>query len=484
MPRHAPVRALSPATSRDAALLGGAPHDRPWTLAAVAALLLTGALLVSHGVAYGAPDPISECPPAVSVRAVDSAIAAGDERSAYAYPYRDPYLATITAAALNPDGLTPGLKRQVVHVPVLPERNNLPTLEGRGEVSVALYRQHRPAPLLFILSGIGSNPYFGLGTYFANVFHREGFHVVVLPSPMHWNFALAASPSGAPGYAPDDARDLYDVMQRTLLLIKGRYGVQVTGTHFMGASLGALEGAYLSVIDGEQRKIGIERFLLVNPPLDLPYAVERLDEWAALQEKFGPERSDALRGRALAIVESFTRDKRDDLESINRLARKFACFTTEELQYLIAGYVQTTIPELVYVTQAIHDQQLLVSAKGRVSERLEEAKGFTLTDYTNKIAMPMWTRRVGLQANSQSLRNGGSLAAILDRVRSNPRVFIVHNADDVLTERGLVEELKSAMGDRMILYPAGGHLGNLWFQQNKDAIIALFKNAATSESTR
>src|SRR5262245_13774811 len=484
MPRHVPVRALDPAISRSAVLPGRAPHETSFIVTLLAALLLTAALLAGHGTAYGAQDQPGECSPAVNVRAVDSAIAAGDQREAYPYPYRDPYLATITAAALDPDGLTPGLKRQVVHVPVLPGRNNLPTLEGRGEVSVALYRQHHPAPLLFILSGIGSNPYFGLGTYFANVFHGEGFHVVVLPSPMHWNFALAASPSGAPGYAPDDARDLYDVMQRTLLLIKGRYGVKVTGIHFMGASLGALEGAYLSVIDGEQRKIGIDRFLLVNPPLDLPYAVERLDGWAALQEKFGPEKSAALRGRAVAIVDSFNRDKRDDLASINRLARKFACFTTEELQFLIAEYVQTTIPDLVYVTQAIHDQQLLASAKGRLSERIEEAKVFTLTDYTNKIALPTWTRRAGLQPDSQSLRNGGSLAAILDRVRSNPSVFIMHHADDVLTERGSVEELKSVMGNRMILYPLGGHLGNLWFQQNNDAIVGIFKIAAGSESTR
>jgi hypothetical protein len=338
--------------------------------------------------------------------------------------------------------------------------------------------------LLFVLSGIGSNPYFGLGTYWASVFHREGFHVVVLPSPMHWNFALAASPSGAPGYAPDDARDLYEVMQRTLHIIKGRYGVKVAGVRFMGASLGALEGAYLSVIDADQKKIGIERFLLLNPPLDLPYAVERLDQWAALQEKFGPEKSDALRGRALAIVDSFSRDKRDDPASVDRLARKFACFTTEELQFLIAEYVQTTIPELVYVTQAIHDQQLLVGAKDRLSDRLQEAKGFTLTDYTNKIAMPRWTRRAGLQSDAQSLRNGGSLAAILDRVRSNPKVFIMHNADDVLTERGSVEELKSSMGDHMILYPVGGHLGNLWFQQNRDDIVAVVKSGVGRESTR
>src|SRR5215831_9506017 len=221
MPRHTSMRALNPATSRDAVLPGWASHETSFIARLLAGLLLAGALLAGHGPAYGAQDSTGECSPAVNVRAVDSAITAVDQRQTYPYPFRDPYLATITAAALDPDGLTPGLKRQVVHVPVLPERNHLPTLEGRGEVSVTLYRQHRPAPLLFVLSGIGSNPYFGLGPYFANVFHREGFHVVVLPSPMHWNFALAASPSGAPGYAPDDARDLYDLMQRTLLLIEG-----------------------------------------------------------------------------------------------------------------------------------------------------------------------------------------------------------------------------------------------------------------------
>ena len=186
----------------------------------------------------------------VHVGAASGQTVPGAEPSgSYAYPYDDPYLATITIAVLNADGLTPGLKRQVVHVPVLPDRNRLPSLEGRGDLSVALYRQDRPAPLMFLLSGIGSNPYFGLGTYFASLFYHAGFHVVILPSPMSWNFALAASRTGAPGYAPADSRDLYAAMQKTLETLKSQYRVQVTRVDFMGASLGALEGAYLSVID-------------------------------------------------------------------------------------------------------------------------------------------------------------------------------------------------------------------------------------------
>jgi len=55
-------------------------------------------------------------------------------------------------------------------------------------------------------------------------------------------------------------------MQRTLEVLRTRYNVTTTGIKFIGASLGALEGAYLSVIDAEERKIGIDRYLLVNPP--------------------------------------------------------------------------------------------------------------------------------------------------------------------------------------------------------------------------
>src|SRR4030095_9194242 len=86
----------------------------------------------------------------------------------YSYPYRDPYLATVTGAALNADGLTPGLKRPVVHVSIFTEREQLPKREGKGERSVALYQQKRAAPLVFILPGTGSTPYFGLATYFAD----------------------------------------------------------------------------------------------------------------------------------------------------------------------------------------------------------------------------------------------------------------------------------------------------------------------------
>lgn len=395
----------------------------------------------------------------------------------YSFPYRDPYLATVTGAVLNLDGRTPGLKREVIHVPVLPGRNELPGLEGRGALSVALYRQSRPAPLLFILPGTGSTPYFGLATYLSRLFHNQGFHVAVLPSPMSWNFALAASRSGAPGYTPDDARDLYDAMQKTLAVLRGGYGVKVTGIDFMGMSLGALEGAYLSLLDADEGKIGISRYLLVNPPLHVSAVLRQLDDWDALRVTFGRIRSEQIQSKAVGIAEAFARQGRDDPAAIAEVAKGFATFTREELQFVIAEYLQTLLPELVYVTQAIRDQQVLTAPRDQVRKRLQEAKGMTFTDYSDKIAVPLWRLETGRpDADADTFSDQGSLAPILGRLLGNPRVYIMHNADDFLADRKSLEQLKEAMGSQVTLYPYGGHLGNLWYPQNKESIRALFKH--------
>src|SRR5689334_4177829 len=227
----------------------------------------------------------------------------------YNYPYHDPFLATATTALLSDDRTKAQDKSTIVHVPGLPGRNNLPTLEGRGEVSINFYPHGHPAPLLFILPGVGANPFFGAAPYLASFFYRENFHVVILPSPMSWNFALSASRTGAPGYVPEDARDLYTIMQRTLETLKERYDLRITKIDFMGLSLGALEGAFLSVIEADQKKIDIEKYLLVNPPIDLAYAIEKLDEWTALGNKFGQDKSQEIVSKAIAIVDSFSGEK-------------------------------------------------------------------------------------------------------------------------------------------------------------------------------
>src|SRR5258705_46469 len=161
-------------------------------------------------------------------------------------------------------------------------------------------------------------------------------------------------------------------MQETLTLLRMRYHVATTGIGFLGASLGALDGAYLSVIDAQERKLGIDTYLLLNPPLELTYALERVDEWNARGVKFGRDGSKALVARALAIVDAFSTESRDDPAVFDRLTGEFAKFSTEEIQFLLAKALQTALPELVYVTEVIQDHMLRIF--GAVSARSAKDK--------------------------------------------------------------------------------------------------------------
>jgi pimeloyl-ACP methyl ester carboxylesterase len=378
-----------------------------------------------------------------------------------------------------------GIESSILRIPGLEGRNDLPTLEGRNHVSLALYRHDRPAPLLFILPGFGASPFFGVSPYLAELFYREGFHIVILPSPMSWNFALAASRSGAPGYAPEDARDLYNVMQKTLAMLRTRHGLSPTEINFLGFSLGGLEGAYLSVIDAEEQKVGISRYLLINPPLNLAYAIDKIAEWNALGRKFGPEKSRGLIAQALAIADSFSFKFGSDLEVMERFVRSFDVFTTAEIQFLIAENLQYQLPELVYVTQVIRDQKVLTTPQSDMRGRLNEARAFTLRDYERKIALPLWRKLFGGSTTElEAFIEQGSLARILGRLRANPKVRVMHNADDVLAERQSIEALSESLGHRMMVYPHGGHLGNLWFPPLQLDALKFFRSPLTSTPSK
>jgi hypothetical protein len=65
---------------------------------------------------------------------------------------------------------------------------------------------------------------------------------------------------------------------------------------------------------------------------------------------------------------------------------------------------------------------------------------------------------------------------VKDFVTSDPAFRLLHNQDDFLTRPEHLSEFAEAMGDRAVVYPYGGHVGNLWHQTNLDDIFAMVKD--------
>lgn len=138
--------------------------------------------------------------------------------------------------------------------------------------------------------------------------------------------------------------------------------------------------------------------------------------------KFGREKSQQIVSKALAIIDSFSEARRDNPAVFDRLAKKFAAFTTEELQFFIGENLQSQLPELIYVTQVIHDQKVLTAPNDDMTRRLEEAKSFTFTDYNQKIAVPLWQKQAG-NSQADSANSYATSAATIPIVWTFPKEF-------------------------------------------------------------
>ena len=162
------------------------------------------------------------------------ACAWGDQ-SGYGYPIDDSYAATILG---TPQGFRSSLPEDVpVKTMVLETDQKKPDIffYDRGlRYTVAF--QNRKAPLVFLIAGTGgSSKSAKIVALMANLYHA-GFHVIALPSPTFPNFIIDASTTHVPGNLPDDAVDLYRVMEKIWSQAKGRIDV----SHFLlaGYSLG------------------------------------------------------------------------------------------------------------------------------------------------------------------------------------------------------------------------------------------------------
>ena len=71
--------------------------------------------------------------------------------------------------------------------------------------------------------------------------------------------------------------------------------------------------------------------------------------------------------------------------------------------------------------------------------------------------------------------NEVSLYGIEDYLKNSPKIAVMHNADDVILGPGDLGFLRRTMGDRLTVYPYGGHCGNLNYRVNSNDMLEFFR---------
>jgi hypothetical protein len=415
---------------------------------------------------------------------ISTASAADIDASSYGYPISNPFEATLATAppALRPElPADADINQSDYQIKLRPEREfELP--ENFWPVTEMRYRmaeQPGEAPLIFIIAGTGAHYASSTPEYLKKLFYGAGFHVVQLSSPTSYDFMASASRFATPGITRDDADDLYRAMQA----VRAQHPhLKVSEYHLTGYSLGALQAAFVSELDETRRSFNFKRVLLLNPPVNLYTSITNLDRMVQTKVA-GIDNSTTFYELVLGKLTRYFQNK-GYVDINDALLYDFQNsdeqLSDEQMAMLIGAAFRFSSADIAFTSDLINRRGLITPINYPISEGTSLTPFFRralqcdFDCYLTEQLIPMWRARTDGGSVAQ-LIDQVSLYALADYLKNSSKIAVMHNADDVILGPGDLGFLRRTMGDRLTVYPLGGHCGNLNYRVNSDAMLEFFR---------
>lgn len=402
----------------------------------------------------------------------------------YHFPLTNPFEATI---ATTPDVLLPlglpanrNIDQDDYELNLRPEREfSLPeNFWAVKKLKYRIARQPGPAPLIFLIAGTGSNYASSTMDFLKKVFYRDGYHVVQLSSPTSYDFMVGASRHATPGYSPEDARDLYAVMKAVR---EQQANLAVTDFHLLGYSLGGLDAAFVTHLDDTEQAFAFKRVLLLNPPVNLQTSVNNLDSLVQTEVK-GVNDDQTFYDLIFTKLTNFFRAKghiQMDAAMLYDFQQSPQSLSNEELAMLIGTVFRFSAADIVFTSDLLNRRGSIVPLQTKITESSSLTPYFqaslrcNFACYMERQLLPFWRSHFS-GTDLPQLVHDSSLYALADYLKNSPKIGVMTNADDLILGPGDLRFLRQTFGQRLTVYPLGGHLGNLNYRVNVGDMLEFF----------
>jgi hypothetical protein len=330
--------------------------------------------------------------------------------------------------------------------------------------------QPKPAPLAIVISGIGSDGNTTKLSLLRGALYGAGYHVLTMPSPTFPGFIVSASSTGVAGDLRQDSRDLYAAMQEIIAHLPRN--VQIIEVDVLGYSLGGANAAVVKSIDAAERKLKIQRAVMINPPVNLFASVTRLDKLFAISIGSGDAGVEQLYRRLYTRLANLYRNsgqvRIDDTDLLSAAASVLK--TDADFSAAIALSFRTALVNMFFAGDLYARTGVVVDPRHppRVEDPLEETarvlRGKPFAEYFAKVFAPYYLARRP-DSTIESLQRDNGLDIIGEELGRNPDYYALTNSDDLILDEAELAWLKATLGERIAVYDHGGHLGNLGERQ-------------------
>ena len=395
----------------------------------------------------------------------------------YNFPIDDPYSATIIGSATM---MTPGVSENIplkVYEIQIKDKKEIPDVfwyASKFKFSFSK-QKNKKAPLIFVLAGTGSDYSAIRVKFMQRIFHDAGYHTIAISSQMSQQFMISASTNAIPGMLIRDNEDIYKAMKLAYNKIKDQ--VDVTDFYIMGYSLGGANAAVLSYIDEKEKAFNFKRVFMVNPPVELYDSAVKLDKY--LDDYTGGKSAgiEKLLNTTLAKVKSGLTSEYANIgaDTIYNIVKGDILSDAEKKAYIGLAF-RLTSTDLNFISDFITKSHIYTKNPEKVDKFTNMKEYFkavnfaTFEDYVNKIGFPYY-KKYNKDFTIEDLKREASLRVIEDYLRTSPKIAAVTNADELILNEKDIDYLKDVFKDRLIIYPKGGHCGNMFYKENVDVMV-------------
>lgn len=395
----------------------------------------------------------------------------------YNFPIDDPYSATIIGSATM---MTPGVSENIplkVYEIQIKDKKEIPDVfwyASKFKFSFSK-QKNKKAPLIFVLAGTGSDYSAIRVKFMQRIFHDAGYHTIAISSQMSQQFMISASTNAIPGMLIRDNEDIYKAMKLAYNKIKDQ--VDVTDFYIMGYSLGGANAAVLSYIDEKEKAFNFKRVFMVNPPVNLYDSAVKLDKY--LDDYTGGKSAgiEKLLNTTLAKVKSGLTSEYANIgaDTIYNIVKGDILSDAEKKAYIGLAF-RLTSTDLNFISDFITKSHIYTKNPEKIDKFTNMKEYFkavnfaTFEDYVNKIGFPYY-KKYNKDFTIEDLKREASLRVIEDYLRTSPKIAAVTNADELILNEKDIDYLKDIFKDRLIIYPKGGHCGNMFYKENVDVMV-------------
>jgi phospholipid-binding lipoprotein MlaA len=334
------------------------------------------------------------------------------------------------------------------------------------ELPYSAFIQPKPSPLVYIVPGIGAHRNSQLPMYMAEKAFERGYSVATVSSPFNFEFIQDGLSGPYPGYTPSDAEDVYAALSAADADLERRHPGRFTSKRLLGYSLGAIESLFIAGAQEANARpadaLHFERVVAVNPPVDLRYAARKFDGYFDAPLRWPEDVRDERVKRTAMKAYLMTQPGVDLKDGFP--------FDRTESEILVGFYARLgLIQALAAIEDAGHPTLGIPEERdGRGRLLLSQVNETTLDRYARELLIPYYEKKIGLDGDALAKRAG--LRSQTQLARSEI-VRVITNADDFILGDEDLAWLRSAAGDRLTVFPRGGHLGNLYLEAVQESIF-------------